>query len=83
MPHTISAKKLRDKKTSKPDVSITRGIFLSRANMKTFSSLVAIPSGLICTRFFNISDEVLVLLIVTHTHTRDLYKFLLGMICLF
>jgi hypothetical protein len=33
---------------SEPDVSITIGMFLSRANLKTFSSLLAIPSGLIC-----------------------------------
>lgn len=30
-----------------PDVSMTMGIFLSRANLKTFSSLWVIPSGLI------------------------------------
>lgn len=31
-----------------PDVSITMGMFLDRANLKVFSSLAAIPSGLIC-----------------------------------
>lgn len=31
-----------------PDVSMMMGMFLSRAKLKTFSSLVAIPSGLIC-----------------------------------
>lgn len=32
----------------KPEVSMTMGMFFSRANRKTFSSLRAIPSGLIC-----------------------------------
>lgn len=31
-----------------PDVSMTIGMFLARANLKTFSSLLAIPLGLIC-----------------------------------
>lgn len=31
-----------------PEVSITRGIFFSLANLKTFSSLLVMPSGLIC-----------------------------------
>ena len=35
---------------TEPDVSMMRGIFFSRANLKTFSSLLVTPSGLICTR---------------------------------
>lgn len=42
-PHMVGREK-----NSKPEVSMTIGMFFSRANRKTFSSLKAIPSGLIC-----------------------------------
>lgn len=55
--HWLRSNKILDEDTV-PDVSMTIGIFLSRANLKTFSSRVAIPSGLICMDF-SISTKLL------------------------
>jgi hypothetical protein len=46
--HTCWPTYYKEREECKPEVSMTIGMFFSRANRKTFSSLRAIPSGLIC-----------------------------------
>lgn len=52
---------LNGKRKSAPDVSMTIGTFLSRANLKTFSSLAAIPLGLIWSKKYAIEGIGIVL----------------------
>jgi hypothetical protein len=58
--HTCWPTYYKEREECKPEVSMTIGMFFSRANRKTFSSLRAIPSGLICMH--TIAQAILIMM---------------------